>query len=248
MGLSIVKRGCLLVYSLLAAPSLGFTIITTNPEVSFGKSIALTWSDAPAPVNIYVARHTAADSPVVDSTVAEGITDDSFTWSPPTSLLPRDYLFIFNTSAEINYIYSTSDFYYAGDNECDGGASSETTFTTSTSSFFSPPTTSSSSPSGPSTTPTPTPTANGLSTGAKAGIGVGAGLGGLGVLGLGLLLVFRRGKAAGHKQQQPVLATAEGPKPEMRGDGRPVGFGNLGAAPDQHGWRRSELDASPPAY
>ncbi|KAI0193547.1 hypothetical protein EV127DRAFT_509677, partial [Xylaria flabelliformis] len=97
------------------------------------------------------------------------------------------------------------------------------------------------------------PHAGGLSTGAKIGIGVGAGLGGLAVLGVALLLVFCRGKAAG-KRAAYVGNNNQESKAELGDDPRPrVELGGQGIAEMQSGhdgWREqpSELDASPYSY
>ncbi|TRX92730.1 hypothetical protein FHL15_006404 [Xylaria flabelliformis] len=95
--------------------------------------------------------------------------------------------------------------------------------------------------------------AGGLSTGAKIGIGVGAGLGGLAVLGVALLLVFRRGKAAGQRAAYVGNNNQES-KAELGDDPRPrAELGGQGIAEIQSGhdgWRGqpSELDASPYSY
>ncbi|KAI1753789.1 hypothetical protein F4782DRAFT_529205 [Xylaria castorea] len=115
----------------------------------------------------------------------------------------------------------------------------------------------SSSPgSGPSTSSIGTQQshASGLSTGAKVGIGVGVGLGGLAVLGVALLLVFRRGKAAGQRVAHAGHTNNQESKAELGGDPRShAELGGQGIAEmqsDHNGWRGkpSELDASPHSY
>ncbi|KAI0860419.1 hypothetical protein F4860DRAFT_217618 [Xylaria cubensis] len=121
-----------------------------------------------------------------------------------------------------------------------------------------------SEPANPSSSPSSNPDtssigtqqshAGGLSTGAKIGIGVGAGLGGLAILSVALLLVFRRGKAAGQRAAYVGNNNNQESKAELGDDPRPrVELGGQGIAEMQSGhdgWRGqpSELDASPYSY
>ncbi|KAI0485521.1 hypothetical protein F4859DRAFT_386609 [Xylaria cf. heliscus] len=132
-----------------------------------------------------------------------------------------------------------------------GPSGSEPAHPGSSSSSSSSPNSSSSSSSSTGTQQT---SSSGLSTGAKVGIGVGAGLGGLGVLSAALLLVFRRGKAAGRRAVDARDAYTQESKAELGSDARPVPeLGGQGLAEMQSGhdgWRGqpSELDASPYSY
>ncbi|KAH8160488.1 hypothetical protein CIB48_g7763 [Xylaria polymorpha] len=122
------------------------------------------------------------------------------------------------------------------------------------------PSPSSGSSSSTSGTGTHKPTSSGLSTGAKIGIGLGAGLGGVAVLGVALLLVFRRGKAAGQRVAYAGTTNNNNnnnpeSKAELGGDPRPraaelggQGVAEMQSGPD--GWRPqpSELEAPPYSY
>ncbi|KAI1740610.1 hypothetical protein F4680DRAFT_93106 [Xylaria scruposa] len=148
-----------------------------------------------------------------------------------------------------------------GDSEDNWSDSEPTSMTTTTSSTSSGTTdsepadlSSSGSGSGASSIGTQQSHSSGLSTGAKIGIGIGAGLGALAALGVILLLVFRRGKAAG---QRAVIADNTGneeSKVELGGDSKPrTELGGQGIAEMQSGhddWREQpvELDASPHTY
>ncbi|KAI0440968.1 hypothetical protein F4803DRAFT_443345 [Xylaria telfairii] len=239
--------------SLLLAGTYAFEI-TDGEDTNFSPQWEYDYEE-----NKPTTTTTTSPPPVTTSARTTTTTTTVSTPPPATTTSPKTTTTTTSDSEPQSTSTTSSSANDSGDTSSSNPPTSTTTgATTSTTSGASTPGSQDSNSSRPSpssgsssSTGTNKPTSSGLSTGAKIGIGLGAGLGGLAILGAALLLVFRRGKAAGQR-----VAYA-GSKAELGGDPRPraaeLGGGQgvvaeMQSGPD--GWRPepSELDATPYSY
>lgn len=116
--LNTISLGLSLLSCTLGAPVPRSTISLTNSDfsnIAVGSPFAIGWTAASGSVTLTFLNGPAEDvKPVF--TIASGIADDSYTWTPPSSLEPGMYAFRINDeSGAINY---SSRFWIPG---VDGG-------------------------------------------------------------------------------------------------------------------------------
>ncbi|KAG8164835.1 hypothetical protein KVR01_005110 [Diaporthe batatas] len=88
-----------------AAPALAIQLTNTAYAVEAGQPFTLTWSDSEGPVTITLKNGASSDLKDVQ-VIASGITTDSFTWTPPSSLPSDLYAFEVTDSSAQSPNYS----------------------------------------------------------------------------------------------------------------------------------------------
>ncbi|KAG6363479.1 hypothetical protein INS49_008579 [Diaporthe citri] len=95
-----------------AAPAWAIQLTNSAYAVEAGKPFTLTWSDSEGPVTVTLKNGASTDLKDVE-VLASGLTTDSFTWNPPSSLPSDTYAFEVADSSSNSPNYSPQ-FTFAG--------------------------------------------------------------------------------------------------------------------------------------
>ncbi|POS80757.1 extracellular matrix protein [Diaporthe helianthi] len=126
-----------------AAPAWAIQLTNSAYAVQAGQPFTLTWSDSVGPVTITLKNGASTDLKDVE-VIASGITTNSFTWTPPSSLPSDLYAFEVDDDSDNSPNYSPQ-FTFQGNGAATSDASVSATPSASVSTTLS---------SAPTTTPT----------------------------------------------------------------------------------------------